>query len=593
MTFEGKGAFWGVVAAIALIVLVYIFSEKLRDTLKKNSKLFFIVPVALLACFVFLLVNSCNYIPISERKADDTVSYAWEQTTKSTEISLQYQSDVKDPQTGKAYTETYTFGDIKNQLTFKETSEHVGEEFTITSSDDGSTITFSPDGTYKFLAKGSGAEETGTYSYVDKVLLLTGADGTETKVGKTSSKLRYSSDATYEYSVKELKDKFVIEENLEHVAEAFTVTSDDGSTAITFQPDGTYTFQALNSGVEEKGQYVYRGNTMTMANAEGSDAFRKNFTPKIPWLIFGVIVALVMILVYLYNDQIKAFMNRHPLLWLIIPAALLIYFVYVAIGWNIWVSVSDWGQGEDRLNVSYGWGGFGQYAAMFKDGSFWNAVVNTLKLFLIIPICLLLGMGLALVMDQGLKGTPVFRTLILLPFALSFVVTGLIWQQMYNGNRGILVEFFKLLGINSSINWMSNEMVMYSIMIVMIWQFSGYVAVIFLAAIKNVPTNIINAAKLDGAYMPRIYWKMIIPQLKGAMGSCITILAMYALRSFDLIYSLTSYTNPASATLPIMMYVEAFSKNNYAYAAAISCFLLALVLVLILPLTYWTNRRKR
>ena len=133
---------------------------------------------------------------------------------------------------------------------------------------------------------------------------------------------------------------------------------------------------------------------------------------------------------------------------------------------------------------------------------------------------------------------------ILLPFALSFVVTGLIWQQMYNGNRGILVEFFKLLGINSSVNWMSNEMVMYSIMIVMIWQFSGYVAVIFLAAIKNVPPNIINAAKLDGAYMPRIYWKLIIPQLKGAMGSCITILAMYALRSFDLIYSLTSYTHP-------------------------------------------------
>gem|GEM_PF-127319 len=593
MTFKGKGAFWGIVAAVALIVLVYIFTEKIRDTMKKSAKLFFIVPVLLLAGFVFLLVNSCRYIPISDRKADDPVSYAWEQTTKSTEISLQYRSDVKDPKTGKGYAQTYAFGDIRNQLTFKETSEHVGEAFTISTADGSASITFSPDGAYRFLAKGAGAEETGTYAYVDKVLLLTGADGTETKVGKTSSKLRYASDTNYEFSVKELKDKFVIEENLEYVPEEFAVTSDDGSTVITFRPDGTYAFRALDGGAEETGQYAYRGNTLTLANAEGSDAFWKNFTPRIGWLVFAVIVALLMILTFLYNAPIKAFMNRHPLVWLIIPAALLIYFVYVAIGWNIWVSVSDWGQGEDRLNVSYGWGGFGQYAAMFKDGSFWNAVVNTLKLFLIIPICLLLGMGLALVMDQGLKGTPVFRTLILLPFALSFVVTGLIWQQMYNGNRGILVEFFKLLGINSSVNWMSNEMVMYSIMIVMIWQFSGYVAVIFLAAIKNVPPNIINAAKLDGAYMPRIYWKLIIPQLKGAMGSCITILAMYALRSFDLIYSLTSYTNPASATLPIMMYVEAFSKNNYAYAAAISCFLLALVLVLILPLTYWTNRRKR
>ena len=229
---------------------------------------------------------------------------------------------------------------------------------------------------------------------------------------------------------------------------------------------------------------------------------------------------------------------------------------------------------------------------MFNDASFWSAVWNTLKLFLIIPICLLLGVVLALIMDQKLKGTPLFRTLILLPFALSFVVTGLIWQQMFNGNGGILVEFFKLLGIVENVNWTSNELVMYSIMLVMIWQFSGYVAVIFLAAIKNVPTNIINASKLDGAYMPRIYRKMVIPQLTGAMGSCITILAMYALRFFDLIYSLTSYTNPASTTLPIMMYNQMYAHNNYAYAAAISCFLLALVLVLILPLTYLTNRRK-
>ena len=93
-------------------------------------------------------------------------------------------------------------------------------------------------------------------------------------------------------------------------------------------------------------------------------------------------------------------------------------------------------------------------------------------------------------------------------------------------------------------------------------------------------------------YMPRIYMKLIIPQLKGAMGSCITILAMYALRSFDFIVSLVGYTTSSAWTLPVWMYNEAFQSNNFAYSAAISSFLLALVLVLILPLTYWTNRRK-
>ena len=597
MTFEGKGAFWGIILAVLLLVLVYAFAEKLRDRLKKKSWCLLAVPVLLLAAFALVLVNSCNYVPISER-TEDTPAYAWEQTTKKSENSLVYTSDVKDP-SGAAYTQSYTFSDILGQLTTRETSDHVAEEFTVTDSDGTSGITFYPDGTYKFSTADGSAEETGTYAYVDKALTLTGSDGTETKVGKTSSKLRYTSAVTDpatgeaykgEYGIKGLKDMFVIEESAEAVQEAYTAASADGATSITFNPDGTYTFKA-EGGAEESGHYAYRGGELVMANAEGSAAFRKNFSAQYPWLFLGLAVAAAMVLIFVFHDRIKAFLNRHPMIWLLIPAALLIYFVYVAIGWNVWVSVSDWP--DHSQTASYGWGGFGQYTKMFADSSFWNSVWNTLKLFLIIPVCLLLGMGLALVMDQGLKGTPIFRTLILLPFALSFVVTGLIWQQMFNGNGGILVEFFKLLGINLNINWTSNEMVMFSIMLVMVWQFSGYVAVIFLAAIKNVPTNIVNAAKLDGSYMPRIYRKMILPQMTGAMGSCITILAMYALRSFDLIYSLTSYTNPASATLPIMMYNEMYAHDNYAYAAAISCFLLAMVLVLILPLTYLTNRRKR
>lgn len=316
--------------------------------------------------------------------------------------------------------------------------------------------------------------------------------------------------------------------------------------------------------------------------------------------IIAVIVLYQLLLRFVPKvvAPIHNFLKRHPLIWICIPAALLIYFVYVSLGWNLWVSVSDWEAGE--LNASYGFGGFGNYVKMFNSSNFWPALKNTLLLFCVIPICLLLGLGLALIMDQGLRGTTIFRTLILLPFALSFVVTGTVWAYMYRPTGGVLNSFLSLLGVNVSaamkegnLMWASsNSTIMASIIIAMVWQFSGYVAVIFLAAIKNVPVNTINAAKLDGAYMPRIYWKLIIPQLKGAMGSCITILAMYALRSFDFIVSLVGYTTSSAWTLPIWMYNEAFQSNNFAYSAAISCFLLALVLVLILPLTYWTNRRK-
>lgn len=287
-----------------------------------------------------------------------------------------------------------------------------------------------------------------------------------------------------------------------------------------------------------------------------------------------------------------AFYHRHPMLPLLVPAALLIYFVYISLGWNLWVSVSDWEKGS--LEATYGFGGFTQYAAMFGSEYFWPSLKNTLLLFCLIPICLALGLGLALLMDQGLRGSVLFRNLILLPFSLSFVVTGTVWAWMYRPTGGVLNSFLQVFGVDTqSLMWAaSNDTVMLSIIIALVWQFSGYVAVIFLAGIKAVPENIINAAKLDGAYSARIYLKLIIPRLKGAMGSCITILAMYALRSFDFIVSLVGYTKTSAWTLPVWMYYETFQKNNFALGAAISCFLLALVLALILPLTVWSNRRK-
>ncbi len=287
------------------------------------------------------------------------------------------------------------------------------------------------------------------------------------------------------------------------------------------------------------------------------------------------------------------FLKRHPMLPLIIPAAALLYFVYVGLGWNLWVSVSDWGAGN--LEASYGFSGFQWYAKMLRDDVFWISFKNTLLLFTIIPICLLIGLGLALLMDQGLKGTALFRNLILLPFALSYVVTGTVWAWMYNPSNGIINSILRLLNLGSwAGTWHTSQAtVMPSIILALVWQFSGYVALIFLAGIKSVPQNVINAAKLDGAYSPRIYLKLVLPQLKGALSSSITVIAMFALRSFDFIWQLTGGgPGYSSHTLPVMMYRETFEKNNFAYGAAISSVLLALVLVLILPFTYKSNKRK-
>ena len=126
------------------------------------------------------------------------------------------------------------------------------------------------------------------------------------------------------------------------------------------------------------------------------------------WVLCAIIVAVILVYQLLLRFAPKTvgpvhhFLQRHPLIWICIPAALLIYFVYVSLGWNLWVSVSDWESGQ--LEASYGWGGFGNYAKMFSSPDFWPSLRNTLLLFCLIPLCLLLGLGLALIMDQGLHG---------------------------------------------------------------------------------------------------------------------------------------------------------------------------------------------
>ena len=288
---------------------------------------------------------------------------------------------------------------------------------------------------------------------------------------------------------------------------------------------------------------------------------------------------------------IRLYMKRHPMWPMIIPFALLVYFVYVGIGWNLWVSLGSW----KGMEPNYAFTGFDQYIKMFQNENFWISLKNTLYLFLIIPICVVLGLGLAIIMDKGLRGTSIFRNLFLLPFALSYVVTGTVWAWMYEPSNGILNSLFKMMGLDSLMSgWCTQqETVMASIILALVWQFSGYVAIIFLGGIKSVPQNQINAAKLDGAYNVRIYLKLILPQLKGALVSSITIIAMFALRSFDFIWQLTGGgPGYASHTLPILMYEETFMKSNFSYGAAIGSFLLALVLVLILPFTYRSKKRK-
>ena len=284
------------------------------------------------------------------------------------------------------------------------------------------------------------------------------------------------------------------------------------------------------------------------------------------------------------------FFKHHPFIVLVIPLGLVAYFVYAGLGWNLWVSVSDW----KGLLPSYGFGGWGQYGKLFSSPIFWVSLKNTALLFLMVPVCLVIGTLLAIALDQGLRGSGVFRNLFLLPFALSFVVTGTIWAWMYEPSRGILNTLLRAVGLDSLAGFWHTDQdtVMLAIIIALVWQFSGYVALIMLGGIRSVSEVHVRAAMLEGASKSRIYLKVILPQLKGAVASALVILIMYALRSFDFIWVLTGGgPGYASHTLPILMHKEAFLATRFAYGAAIATVLLGIVLVVVVPYVYATYKR--
>ena len=284
-------------------------------------------------------------------------------------------------------------------------------------------------------------------------------------------------------------------------------------------------------------------------------------------------------------------MRKSTLLVLAIPLGLAFYFVYVGIGWTLWVSVSDW----SGLTPSYGFRGLSNYVELFHDPVFWISLKNSLLLLLAIPACIGLGLLLATILDQDLRGGGAFRNIYLLPFALSYVVTGTMWAWMYDPSNGILNTLFRSLGLGFLAGpWHTMPgTVMLAIIILLIWQFSGYTMLVLLAGMKSVPQQQINAAKLDGASGFRLYRKVVFPQLKAPILTAFVVLMMFILRAFDLIWVLTGGgPGYSSHTLPIMMYKETFQATRFAYGSAIACILLAIVLVIVIPYMYKTYRRR-
>lgn len=276
------------------------------------------------------------------------------------------------------------------------------------------------------------------------------------------------------------------------------------------------------------------------------------------------------------------------------PAFLIGLFVYGGIAWNFVLSLTDFsGLSLPEYDVSNF--DFEMYTAMLSDPNFWSATRNTVVLLVVFTLaCLIVGLLLAILLDQKIRYQNVFRTVYLLPFSLSFVVTGILWMWMFNYKIGIINSLLRVSGAGFlTQHWLSDpNLKLLSVIIALLWQYSGYAMVIYLASLQTIPTEHYEAAKIDGASFFTTYKEVIIPQLNSAAVSIAVVVMVFALKAFSWLYTVFGDNpGPAADILATMMYREAFTANQWAYGAALGTVLFVLTITILSPYLYWQYKR--
>lgn len=289
-----------------------------------------------------------------------------------------------------------------------------------------------------------------------------------------------------------------------------------------------------------------------------------------------------------FLDYIENFL---PKIVLAPTFAVVLVFVYGFILWTAVISLT-----KSRLLPKYEFVGLYQYIKLFTNDRWWVAS-NNLIIFgsLFVLICIILGLLLAILLDQRIRIEGAIRTIYLYPMALSFIITGTAWKWVLNPSLG-LERLVRQMGFESfTFDWIvSSDMSIYTVVIAGVWQSSGFVMALFLAGLRGIDDSIIKAAQVDGASLPRIYWRIIIPSLRPVFFSAVIILSHIAIKSFDLVMVLTRGGPGYSSDLPAtFMYAFAFTRSRLAFGAASAMVMFAAVMAIIVPYLYSELRMKR
>jgi glucose/mannose transport system permease protein len=266
-------------------------------------------------------------------------------------------------------------------------------------------------------------------------------------------------------------------------------------------------------------------------------------------------------------------------------------FVYGFILVTGYLSLSN-----SRLLPRYDFAGLARYRELFDNDVFWTSAKN-LGWFGIpfIAICIGLGLFLAILLDQRIRNEGALRAVFLYPMALSFIVTGTAWQWILNPDLGFQKVINDWGWTSFTFGWLGDpDKAIFCVVIAAVWQSTGFVMALFLAGLRGVDSEIFKAAQVDGATLPTIYRKIVIPSMRPVFFSVLLILCHITIKTFDLVVALTAGGPGTASNLPAMfMYTFSFNRGQLGVGAASSMMMLATVVAVLVPLMYLESRGTR
>ena len=285
-------------------------------------------------------------------------------------------------------------------------------------------------------------------------------------------------------------------------------------------------------------------------------------------------------------------LKRWTPIFVIVPSIIASFiYVFVFTGWTLYISLSD-----STLLPSYGFLGLDNYASLWANRR-WGVAYSNLFFFsgIYVVAAMAVGLILALLIDQKIRAESFWRTIFLYPLAVSFIVTGTVWQWLYNPTSGI--QF-----LVNSLGWTDfhfaltsdRKNAIWAIIITGIWQSAGFTMALFLAGLRSVDQDIIKAASIDGASTFRTYRKVILPTIAPSFLAVAVVMLQWAIKTFDLAVALTNSGPGISTTFPATyVYDLMFQRGQIGEGAAAAMMMIVALTVVLVPYAIYLTWRRR